>query len=80
MIVGDPTDANTQVGALISREHLKKVLSYVDAAKAAGAQLVCGGEQVTENGLVRRVTLYAQPCLPTVLMICPMLKMKYLAR
>ena len=63
MIVGDPTDANTQVGALISREHLKKVLSYVDAAKAAGAQLVCGGEQVTENGLVKgnfvRPTVFA---------------------
>ena len=31
--VGDPFDAQTQMGALISEDHLKKVLSYVDGAK-----------------------------------------------
>ena len=51
MIIGDPTNANTQVGALISKPHLEKVLSYIEAAKTAGATLVCGGERVTENGL-----------------------------
>ncbi|ADZ89764.1 betaine-aldehyde dehydrogenase [Marinomonas mediterranea] len=51
MIIGDPTDENTQVGALISKDHMKKVLGYVDAAKEAGATLLCGGYQVTENGL-----------------------------
>ncbi|TDO95843.1 betaine-aldehyde dehydrogenase [Marinomonas balearica] len=51
MIIGDPTDENTQVGALISKDHMKKVLGYIDAAKEAGATLLCGGYQVTENGL-----------------------------
>ncbi len=51
MIIGDPTDLNTQVGALISRDHMEKVLGYIEAAKAAGARLVCGGERATENGL-----------------------------
>jgi len=51
MIIGDPTDADTQVGALISKEHMQKVLGYIEQAKAAGATLVCGGNQVTENGL-----------------------------
>ena len=51
MIIGDPTNANTQVGALISKPHLEKVLSYIEAAKTAGAPLVCGGARVPENGL-----------------------------
>lgn len=53
MIIGDPTDANTQVGSLISKDHMQKVLSYIEQGKAAGATLVCGGAQVTENGLDR---------------------------
>lgn len=51
MIIGDPQDPNTQVGALISKDHMQKVLGYIDSAKQAGATLLCGGHQVTENGL-----------------------------
>ncbi len=51
MIIGDPSDINTQVGALISTQHMEKVLGFIEAAKAAGARLVCGGERATENGL-----------------------------
>ena len=51
MIIGDPSDINTQVGALISTQHMEKVLGFIEAAKAAGAHLVCGGERATENGL-----------------------------
>ncbi|OOV85951.1 betaine-aldehyde dehydrogenase [Oceanospirillum linum] len=50
MIIGDPTDPKTQVGALISKDHMQKVLGYIEAAKQAGARLICGGEQATENG------------------------------
>lgn len=51
MIIGDPMDPDTQVGALISQAHMQKVLGYIDAAKAAGATLLCGGERVMDNGL-----------------------------
>ncbi|PIE46213.1 MAG: betaine-aldehyde dehydrogenase [Gammaproteobacteria bacterium] len=51
MLIGDPMDINTQVGALISEKHLHKVLGYIDAAKHAGASLLCGGERATENSL-----------------------------
>jgi betaine-aldehyde dehydrogenase len=51
MIIGDPTDLQTQVGSLISAGHMAKVLGYIHAAKAAGARLICGGEQVTVNDL-----------------------------
>ncbi|MGR0280225.1 betaine-aldehyde dehydrogenase [Marinomonas dokdonensis] len=51
MVVGDPMDMDTQVGALISKDHMHKVLGFIEAAKAAGAKLLCGGYQVTENCL-----------------------------
>ncbi len=42
--VGDPMDPGTHVGALISRAHRERVLGYIEAGKAAGARLLCGGE------------------------------------
>lgn len=43
IIVGDPMDEKTQVGALISREHLAKVSGYFDIAREEGARILVGG-------------------------------------
>jgi betaine-aldehyde dehydrogenase len=51
LIVGDPMDSQTQVGALISKAHLSKVLDAIESAKQSGATLLTGGYQATENGL-----------------------------
>ncbi|SIN95433.1 betaine-aldehyde dehydrogenase [Salinivibrio sp. ES.052] len=51
LVIGDPTDMNTQVGALISTEHLHKVMTAIETAKQSGATLLAGGYRVTENGL-----------------------------
>lgn len=51
MIVGNPMNMDTQVGALISKGHMEKVLGFIQAGKDAGATLLCGGYQVTDNGL-----------------------------
>ncbi|MDC5852074.1 betaine-aldehyde dehydrogenase [Vibrio europaeus] len=51
LIVGNPMDMETQIGALISREHLSKVLGAIESAKASKATLLTGGYQVKENGL-----------------------------
>ncbi|MDF2618152.1 MAG: putative transcriptional regulator, TetR family [Xanthobacteraceae bacterium] len=51
MVVGDPLDPATQVGALISPEHMDKVLSYIARGKAEGAKVLAGGERVTGGGL-----------------------------
>lgn len=45
MRIGDPLDPETDVGALISRDHMEKVLSYIAIAKASEARLVCGGRR-----------------------------------
>lgn len=42
-VIGDPLDANTQIGPLISAAQRDKVLSYIEIGKAEGAQLVFGG-------------------------------------
>lgn len=41
--VGDPTDPDTHLGALISKAHMEKVVGFIDAGKAAGATLLTGG-------------------------------------
>ncbi|WP_114786303.1 betaine-aldehyde dehydrogenase [Vibrio tetraodonis] len=51
LIVGDPMDMDTQIGSLISRQHLDKVLEAIEMAKKSGAKLLIGGNQVTDNGL-----------------------------
>lgn len=44
LTIGDPTDKDTQVGALISQEQLKKVLYYIDKGKEEDT-LLFGGNQ-----------------------------------
>ena len=41
--VGDPLEAETQQGALISRRHLHKVSGYIQIAREEGGKLLCGG-------------------------------------
>ena len=64
MTVGDPMADDVQMGALISEQHLQKVLNYVDQGVAEGAELVTGGERVHpqgfENGYFMRPTILSQ--------------------
>ncbi|KAA1420737.1 aldehyde dehydrogenase family protein [Mumia zhuanghuii] len=41
--VGDPRDAATDIGPLVSREHRDRVHGFVERALAAGAKAACGG-------------------------------------
>ncbi len=47
--VGDPADASTKVGALVSQQHLEKVESYIAFAKANPKEyaILSGGSRVT---------------------------------
>ncbi|MDP9194905.1 MAG: aldehyde dehydrogenase [Acidobacteriota bacterium] len=44
--VGDPTDASTDVGALISEAHLQKVIGYLALAKEEGGTILTGGNRL----------------------------------
>ena len=50
ILVGDPMQADTNLGALICEEHLKKVMGYIEAGKRQGATLVTGGKQLHPAG------------------------------
>jgi betaine-aldehyde dehydrogenase len=53
MRIGDPMDPQTQVGALISEQHMHKVLSYIERGRSEGARLLTGGSRVTSGALAR---------------------------
>jgi alpha-ketoglutaric semialdehyde dehydrogenase len=60
--VGDPLDAETQIGPLIDERAAERVAGEVNAAKQAGAELVAGGERLgsgLERGAFLAPTLFA---------------------
>ena len=50
LIVGDPMDEKTKIGALVSEAHMNKVLSYLLLAQQEGGKILTGGKQVKLTG------------------------------
>ncbi|WP_333678193.1 aldehyde dehydrogenase [Dyella sp.] len=48
--VGDPKDATTDLGALVSREHFDKVMRCIAQARDEGGRILCGGDALTLDG------------------------------
>lgn len=48
---GAPADPATTMGAVISQDHLDKVLAHIEAGKAEGARLVAGGGRPSDPSL-----------------------------
>ena len=48
--IGDPMHPDTQVGALISKEHMGKVTDAIAEAVKAGSKIYCGGKSVQPSG------------------------------
>lgn len=53
LIIGDPLDPQTEVGALISKAHLHKVLTAIESAKQSGATLLTGGKALNEGAFAQ---------------------------
>ena len=53
MRIGNPLDPQTQVGSLISEEHMENVLGYIARGRAEGAQAVIGGHRVSTGELAK---------------------------
>jgi betaine-aldehyde dehydrogenase len=53
MVIGDPLDPATQMGALISGAHMQKVLGYIALGIEQGATLLTGGKRVTAGALAK---------------------------
>ena len=59
--VGDPLDAETQMGSLISVAHRDKVHAFVEGAREDGAEVVTGGEPAEGDGAFYPPTVVAAP-------------------
>jgi aldehyde dehydrogenase (NAD+)/betaine-aldehyde dehydrogenase len=58
--VGDPLDAETQMGSLISTNHRDKVHAFVEQGREEGADVVLGGEPGDGKGAFYPPTVLAQ--------------------
>jgi aminomuconate-semialdehyde/2-hydroxymuconate-6-semialdehyde dehydrogenase len=52
--VGDPLEADTDVGAIVSKQHFDKIMSYIELAKEEGGTILCGGRAVDLTAETRR--------------------------
>src|SRR6185295_4492043 len=48
--VGDPLKDESRMGAIVSKPHLEKILSYIKLAKQEGGKILCGGNQLHFSG------------------------------
>jgi aminomuconate-semialdehyde/2-hydroxymuconate-6-semialdehyde dehydrogenase len=48
--VGDPLEHDTAQGAIVSKQHMQKILSYIELAKQEGGKILCGGSKVELEG------------------------------
>ena len=48
--VGDPAMPGSDLGAVVSKDHMEKVLAYIELAREEGGTVLCGGKQVHLDG------------------------------
>lgn len=59
--IGNPLEMSTQIGAVTSKEHFDKIMSYIEKGKQEGAKLVLGGDKAggeLSNGLFINPTIF----------------------
>ncbi|MCB9358088.1 MAG: aldehyde dehydrogenase [Calditrichaeota bacterium] len=66
LVIGDPLDKNTHIGALAHPSRLPIMQKFIEAAKQGGGKILCGGEQLKGG-------IYDQGCFfaPTVIVDLP---------
>jgi aldehyde dehydrogenase (NAD+) len=57
--VGNPRDASTSMGPLVSAAQMQRVLEYIDIGKREGAQLAIGGARLGDTGFFVAPTVFA---------------------
>lgn len=49
--IGNPSDEKTSIGAVVSKPHFDKILSYIELAKSEGGKILTGGNSVKVKNL-----------------------------
>lgn len=53
VVPDDPSIAGTRMGAVVSKGHMEKILSYIDIAREEGGKVLCGGQRVELGGRLK---------------------------
>ncbi len=48
--IGDPLEVSTNIGAVVSKPHMEKILSYIELAREEGGTILCGGNRAVQVG------------------------------
>jgi aldehyde dehydrogenase (NAD+) len=59
MRLGDPADASTAMGPLVSEVQMKRVLGYIDIGRSEGAKVVAGGARSGAKGYFVSPTVFS---------------------
>ena len=62
LTVGDPKDPSSNLGAVVSKQHMEKILSKIEEAKKLGGKILLGGEREVLNGELKG-GYYIQPTI-----------------
>ncbi len=57
MVLGDPLNPKTEMGAQVSEEQFKKILGYIETGKAEGAKVLTGGTRAGDKGYFLKPTV-----------------------
>lgn len=49
--IGNPIDETTQMGPMVSKEQLDKVMKYIKIGEKEGAKIICGGKKAKLQGM-----------------------------
>ncbi|MEO7318755.1 MAG: aldehyde dehydrogenase family protein [Chthoniobacteraceae bacterium] len=64
IVVGDGLAPDTEMGPLITSQHMQRVLDHIEVGKAEGAEVLCGGGRLTDGALAKgnfvAPTIFAQ--------------------
>ena len=60
--VGDPKSSNSNLGAVVSKEHMEKVLSKISEAKKQGGKVLIGGKRIILDGELKE-GYYIEPTI-----------------
>ncbi|MBI1862354.1 MAG: aldehyde dehydrogenase family protein [Deltaproteobacteria bacterium] len=59
LVVGNPLDPKTQMGAQVSEEQFRKILGYIETGKQQGAKVVTGGAPAANKGYFIKPTVFS---------------------
>ena len=60
--VGDPKDSSSNLGAVVSKEHMDKILSKIEEARKLGGKILTGGNRLILDGNLKE-GYYIEPTI-----------------